>query len=64
MSRTIGDHEEYFDEVGNWLRKKNFSKYTDVCNQKNIKTLKELSQKMQRSDIKKVKIINGKHDIR
>ena len=45
---------EYFDEVGNWLRRYGFYKYNDLCKQKGILQLKELPQKLTRADIKKV----------
>lgn len=45
---------DFFDEVGNWLRRYGFFKYNDLCKTKNILQLKELSQKLSRADIRKV----------
>ena len=40
--RSIGD--QYFDEVGNWLRRYGFfNKYGELCKAKGIVQLKELS---------------------
>ena len=55
--RSIGD--QYFDEVGNWLRRYGFfNKYGELCKAKGIVQLKELSQRLSRADLKKVRSLN------
>ena len=46
--------QDYFDEVGCWLRKQGFYKYYELFKQKGIFLLKEISQKINRADLKKV----------
>lgn len=40
----LGD--EYFDEVGVWLKKHDFNRYIEFCNSKNVRMLKELPDKI------------------
>lgn len=46
--------KEDFDEVGVWLKSHSLEKFIPFCNSKNIVTLRDLTNKVQRQDIKKV----------